>query len=139
MVPTHTLNPLPFRPGVKRARVDQGPHSEAKRRNVGICALVATEESAPPKAQVHETAYCCILSKIFAKKEESHGEKRVFPCSPVWYPPIPSTLAIPTERKASARSNRGPRHARFCLCACWGELGAHIPKRSIGMWERARS
>src|SRR5579864_8953877 len=48
--------------------------------------------------------------------------KRVFPCSPVWYPPIPSTLAIPTERKASARS-----------------LGARIPKRSIGMWEYARS
>jgi len=74
MVPTHTLNPLPFRPGVKRARVDQGPHSEAKHRNVGACALVATEESAPPKAQVHETAYCCIPSKIFAKKEDSHRE-----------------------------------------------------------------
>src|SRR5579862_4988153 len=68
MVPTHTLNPLPFRPGVKRARVDQGPHSEAKHRNVGICALVATEESAPPKAQVHETAYCCLPSKNLREK-----------------------------------------------------------------------
>jgi len=51
----------------------RGPHSEAKHRNVGTCALVATEESAPPKAQVHETAYCSIPSKIFAKKEDSHG------------------------------------------------------------------
>src|SRR5579864_7436551 len=47
--------------------------------------------------------------------------KRVFQCSSVWYPPIPSTLAIPTERKASARSNVRARSDRG-ICSAQAQV-----------------
>jgi len=47
------------------------PHSEAKHRNVGTCALVATEESAPPKAEIYETACCCIPHENLRETEQT--------------------------------------------------------------------
>src|SRR5579864_6449408 len=93
-------------------------------RGPQICAAFAHFGVKPPSAvscQQHAPGYIRVEQLIVC---HSAAEPQLT-CSPVWYPPIPSTLAIPTERKASARSSRGPRHVRFFAFARVGVVGAH--------------